>query len=307
MTSCFALLLGLSFLQIKQLDFFLYQTTDVLQTHYFRFWLILVPISFYFFSRSILLPEEKLSPVMLLHLIPLLLNFLDTAEIAISISFAIGTGYCLWFANIIYGFKTQRKRLKFEIFFFGLFSVIAVLVLVLGFSAPYINIKYFYWIYTSSIGVCFALIVTALMIFPELLSDLSEVAKLSYASSTLTDVDKKGCLGKLEKLMVQEKMYQNDKLNLAMVAEATELSGHQLSELINVEFAVNFSRYIRGQRVEAAKDLLLKEPDSSVLAIGLEIGFKSQSNFYAAFKEITGMSPGAYRKNGIGPDPKILR
>jgi AraC-like DNA-binding protein len=28
----------------------------------------------------------------------------------------------------------------------------------------------------------------------------------------------------------------------------------------------------------------------------MDAGFKSQSNFYAAFKEVTGMSPGDYRK-----------
>ncbi|NQZ06546.1 MAG: AraC family transcriptional regulator, partial [Algicola sp.] len=62
------------------------------------------------------------------------------------------------------------------------------------------------------------------------------------------------------------------------------------------EYGVNFSRYIRERRVDAAKVLLLGEPDSSVLAISLETGFKSQSNFYAAFKEITNQSPGQFRK-----------
>jgi len=76
-----------------------------------------------------------------------------------------------------------------------------------------------------------------------------------------------------------------------------ELTPHQLSELVNRQFGVNFSRYIREQRVNAAKAILESEPKSSVLSIGLEAGFGTQSNFYAAFKEITGMSPGAYRKS----------
>lgn len=76
-----------------------------------------------------------------------------------------------------------------------------------------------------------------------------------------------------------------------------DLSSHQLSELINTQFDISFSQYIRQQRIEAAQQLLVNEPKYSVLSIGMEVGFKSQSNFYAAFKEIAGESPGSYRKN----------
>jgi AraC-like DNA-binding protein len=33
-----------------------------------------------------------------------------------------------------------------------------------------------------------------------------------------------------------------------------------------------------------------------VLAVGLNVGFTSKSNFYEAFREIEGMTPGQYRK-----------
>jgi len=49
-------------------------------------------------------------------------------------------------------------------------------------------------------------------------------------------------------------------------------------------------------RVAAAKDLLVSAPMQSILSIGMDTGFRSQSSFYAAFKEITGQSPGDYRK-----------
>jgi transcriptional regulator GlxA family with amidase domain len=66
--------------------------------------------------------------------------------------------------------------------------------------------------------------------------------------------------------------------------------------LINTHFEISFSRYLRQVRVERAKVLLQSEPNASILSISLETGFRSQSNFYAAFKEITGKSPGIYRK-----------
>jgi len=85
-------------------------------------------------------------------------------------------------------------------------------------------------------------------------------------------------------------------LNLALLAEQLSLTQHQLSELINTEFQQGFSRYIRQQRIEEAKQLLLADPDTSVLAIGLSVGFSTQSNFYAAFRDIVGVAPGQYRK-----------
>ncbi len=57
------------------------------------------------------------------------------------------------------------------------------------------------------------------------------------------------------------------------------LSARQLSELVNVRFGTNFCRYIREQRVEPPKKLLASEPKSSVLAIGLETGFKNPVEF----------------------------
>ena len=296
MASCAGILLCLSWLQLGHLDYFLHGT-DVLHTSWYRFWLFLSPTMFFFFSRATLLPDTRLSPLLLLHFFPSLLNFLVRVEIAVPLIFLIGMGYSVWLANLIFGLRSQRKRFKIEMFFFALFSVTALFVLIFGIALPYIGNAYFYLFYTYSIGVSFILIVAALIVFPDLLGDLAEVAKISYAASTLTDVDVEASLEKLEQLMKQAKMYQNENLSLSMVAHEMDLTPHQLSELVNVQFGMNFSRYIREQRIDAAKKLLAKELDSSVLAIGLETGFKSQSNFYAAFKEITGISPGSYRKS----------
>jgi len=294
------LLLALSAIQRWHFDFFI-DDVDLFTHAPYRFWLFLVPPMFYIFSRAILLPGAKNTPLLLLHLSPLLLNFIPRYEIAIVLLFLVGTGYALWFANLIYSLRAQRARFKVEMFFFGFFAFLALLVLTMGILIPYIDNAYFYYFYSNSIALAFILIVTALIIFPDLLNDIAAVATLSYASSTLTDVNIEASLNKLEELMKSSKLYQNENLNLAMVAEAMEMSSHQLSELINVHFGMSFSRYIREQRIAAAKSLLASQQDSSILAISLETGFKSQSNFYAAFKEITGQSPGDYRKSLSSP------
>ena len=48
--------------------------------------------------------------------------------------------------------------------------------------------------------------------------------------------------------------------------------------------------------MEEARKMLVNEPKASVLSVGMSVGFTTQSNFYAAFKEIAGIAPGQYRK-----------
>lgn len=297
--SCILLMLALIGIQLSHLEFFLGELNPI-ESQWYRFWLFLVAPMFFFFSRSVLLPEASIPPVMLLHLSPLLISFFLERAIAIPLIFIIGSGYCLWLASMIYGLRNQRKRFHVEIFFFGLFSIQAVIVLIFGLFIPYIEITYFYQLYANSIGFAFLLVVAALIVFPDLLAELAEVAKISYSSSTLGDVDVDARLSELEALMASKKIYQNEQLNLSLLAEEVGLTSHQLSELINVYFGMGFSRFIRERRVEIARRLLINEPEASVLAISLDTGFKSQSNFYAAFKEITGEAPGSYRKKHVG-------
>jgi transcriptional regulator GlxA family with amidase domain len=98
-------------------------------------------------------------------------------------------------------------------------------------------------------------------------------------------------------MMDDEQAYTDESLNLSRLAKALGLSPHQLSELVNTRFGVGFSRFVREHRIAAAQRMLLAEPDASVLSVGLAVGFTSQSNFYAAFREITGDVPGRYRQN----------
>jgi AraC-like DNA-binding protein len=104
------------------------------------------------------------------------------------------------------------------------------------------------------------------------------------------------CLKKLESLMTVSKVYQNEELSLSSLAADLGVSSHQLSELVNTRLGMGFSKYIRERRVAAAKTLLVSAPSQSILSISMDTGFRSQSSFYAAFKEVTGQSPGDYRK-----------
>ncbi len=290
------LLVGLSMLQLGHLGY-LTGEMDPLNSWNYRFWLFLAPSMFYLFSRSILFDETRFTPSMLIHVAPVLLVFLPQQAVAISVLFCIGTGYSIWLTTVIYNLRESRQRGKFELFFLVLFTAMAVGVLILGFSLPYMDVGYFYVPYALGIGLALLLVVATLLGFPELLGELAEVARLRYESSTLTELDVAGTKQHLERLMSEDKLFQNEHLTLATVAEALQISAHQLSELINTEYRVSFSRFVREHRIQAARVLLKEQPRASILSISMEVGFKSQSNFYAAFKEITGQSPGNYRKS----------
>ena len=292
--TCALLLVGLIQLQLGHREFFISQT-DPLASPGYRVWLFLVPAMFYLFSRSILFDENRSDPSMVLHLLPVALPFLLRIEVAVSILFCIGTGYSLWLTHIIYGLKSSRSLSRYELFFLVLFSGLAIGVLLLGFAMPYIDVAYFYYFYAVAIGSAMVLVVGALVSFPELLAELAAAAKASYSASTLGEIDIDARKTELVRLMEVDELYRQETLDLSMLADAVDLSSHQLSELINTEFGVSFSRFVRQYRIEEAIRLLQAEPEASVLSISLDVGFRSQSNFYAAFKEITGQSPGNYR------------
>ena len=298
--TCATLLGALAGMQIEHLRFI--QTGAELFDSMPYYQLVLsTPVSFYFFSKEVLLPNNRKSVWQLVHLVPLALSFFLPAKIVAPFAFAIGAGYALWFTRFVYGMHRQKNRFRFEMFFFGLFAVMAVMVLVLGFSIPWMDPAIFYYSYAISIGLALMLVVAALIVFPDIRTDVSDRAKLAYATSTLGGIDIDTKLRELERLMLDEKVFQNENLNLGTLADMLELSSHQLSELINSRFGIGFSRYVREQRITEAKRLLASDDRSSVLSISLMTGFRSQSNFYAAFREISGEAPGTWRKKAQNP------
>lgn len=269
---------------------------DALNSRPYITLLIIVPLSFYLFSRIVLFQEEYYKPRQLIHFLPLALSFLLPKSLVPTIAFILGTFYTLWLASRLYILREERSRFTVEISFFSMFAVMAVIALLLGLFSPLIEHDLFYAAYSTSISIAMVAVVAALLIFPELLEDVVAVTERAYSSTKLQNVDATEKLSQLTCLMEQDHIYKDENVSLAKVGEMIQLSTHQLSELINSSYGKNFPSLVREYRVEAAKQQLLKEPDTSMLVIGLETGFKSQSAFYTAFKEITGISPGAYRK-----------
>jgi AraC-like DNA-binding protein len=291
----FLLVAGLAGIQSLHLGYLLNRLDGVHSTLYLLLLYCIAP-SFYFYSRQLLIADDRYRPVDCLHAAPLLLSVVLPYQLALPVAFLVGSGYLLWLAKIVHGLRKQRQRFHLELLALATLFGIAIAVLALGFIWPLLNETDFISGYSMLIGLAFFAVTLTLLRFPSIAADVSEAVQAAYAASTLNNVDKQAVLAKLDALMQKDKLYTLETLNLGLLAEQLDLSQHQLSELINTEFQQGFSRYIRQQRIAEAKRLLLADPSASVLAIGLSVGFSTQSNFYAAFRDMVGVAPGQYRK-----------
>ncbi|OYU44948.1 MAG: AraC family transcriptional regulator [Burkholderiales bacterium PBB4] len=294
-------LLGL--LVVLQLAHFagLYADLPLVNTVAYRALLFAVAPVFFLFSQPLLLPQYPIPwrPVQLLHGVPLLLSPWMPQAVALPTAFLLGAGYLAWLAWRMLGLRAERARFALEMGLLGATFVIALAVALLGVVQARLPGSLFYQLYAIAIGGAFFLVQTALGLRPQLASEVSETAQAAYASyatSTLTQVDCTAVLARFHQLIHDEHMYTDADLSLSILAGRLGLNSHQLSELMNTRLGKGFSRYLREARVQAAQAMLCAEPSASVLSVGLNVGFTSQSNFYEAFREIAGTTPGQYRK-----------
>lgn len=114
--------------------------------------------------------------------------------------------------------------------------------------------------------------------------------------SRLGNVNTPAVLDRLERLMVNEKCFVDEDLDIRRLAEMLDIKQHQLSELLNHVVGVDFKTYLNQFRVQEARNLLLAERDRSVLSIAFAVGFNSKSSFHLVFRKLTGITPTEFRQ-----------
>jgi AraC-like DNA-binding protein len=124
----------------------------------------------------------------------------------------------------------------------------------------------------------------------------TEAVKAKYSKSLLEKLDKDKLAENLDLLMQTEKPYCNEELTLKTLAEQLKITQHQLSELLNLHYHESFNNFINRYRIQEALRLMELKPGFSVIDLGYEVGFSSNSAFYRAFQKETGTAPGLYKK-----------
>ena len=90
--------------------------------------------------------------------------------------------------------------------------------------------------------------------------------------------------------MQSEQVYLDSDLTLPKLAALVKCPVNHLSQVINSGFNMSFFDYLNQYRIEDAKKLLSLEDGQlqAILSIAFEVGFNSNSAFYAAFKKSCG-------------------
>ncbi len=103
-----------------------------------------------------------------------------------------------------------------------------------------------------------------------------------------------------QRQLLQVLTYINDNLEqdmkLADLAALLEMSQFHFSHLFKRSIGIAPYQYLLQQRIERAKQLL-KHSDQSIMEIALICGFNSHSHLGKQFRQLTGMTPKAYREN----------
>jgi len=154
------------------------------------------------------------------------------------------------------------------------------------------------------------LIISALK-YPMIFNDMLILGEISQKKCTIEkgsayDLDMMKWSNNLNKLMIEKELYLDKELNASKLAKQLNIKVYQLTILLNQYRKKNLNEYINTFRINKAKEELKKNAHmiKTIEAVGLDVGFKSKSTFYSAFKKITGITPTTYLQNKEEKDIK---
>ncbi|PWV56868.1 AraC family transcriptional regulator [Chitinophaga sp. S165] len=121
----------------------------------------------------------------------------------------------------------------------------------------------------------------------------------------IAEEDAQTWVARLEKVIEDKALYKDPNLKLNDLAKTINISGHQLSQLLNDNLGKSYSTYINEYRINEACKLIATNSHLTFEAIAYEVGYNSKSTFYTAFKKIKDTTPALY-KDGLQNSAQTL-
>jgi hypothetical protein len=215
-SACAGLLVGLAGLQNIHLQY-LQGNIELIHSHVYTGLLLITPPCLYIFGRQILQFNARVSPLLLLHFIPLLISPFIQTDLLIPIAFVLGTAYSLRVSFLLYALKSQRQNFKLEFSAFASFALIAVFILILGLLSSRLGERIYVLAYADLIGLAFFAMIYILLRFPDITQKTVDAVIATYAASTLKNVDCNALTMKVKQLFVEQKLHRNENLSLAPI------------------------------------------------------------------------------------------
>ncbi|MEM8930572.1 MAG: helix-turn-helix transcriptional regulator [Acidobacteriota bacterium] len=133
---------------------------------------------------------------------------------------------------------------------------------------------------------------------PELFAGITRedeaIAAVVTERADATEIDEHD-IRRLDACMETEQPFLDPDLTLADLASTLGTTPRRLSRWINSHHHTNFSDFVNGYRITAARERLRDPDGGTILDILHAVGFNSKSAFNQAFKRRTGMTPSQYR------------
>ncbi len=130
---------------------------------------------------------------------------------------------------------------------------------------------------------------------------LNHTPKPKYKKSTLSKEEQQRLKDKLVQVMVNEKPFLHNKLDIDELAETVGTSKHNLSQTLNDAMDLNFYDFVNQYRVEEFKKRCTAPENDhlSLLGIALDCGFNSKSSFNHIFKKSEGITPSQFKLKAV--------
>ena len=129
------------------------------------------------------------------------------------------------------------------------------------------------------------------------LQDLEIKMVDTYINLLINDVEVKDNFV-LNRILKHLHLNIESKISLKKLASDLNLSEGYISDCFKKNMGMTIMKYAKKIRIDRAK-VLLVTTNTSILDIGLTLGFHDQSHFYKIFKSFTGLSPSEYRNKNF--------
>lgn len=126
-----------------------------------------------------------------------------------------------------------------------------------------------------------------------------ELTLAKYQKSGLTTAFSKELKEQLLILLVEDKLYKDSNISLGILAQRLGTTRHNVSQVINEHFELNFFHLVNKYRIAEAKEILKNDQNRNlnIIDVAYDVGFNNKVTFNKAFKAETSMTPSVYLRS----------